>query len=246
MKLKILGSNSTGNCYLFMADDTPETLIVECGVSLKEVKKALDYDIRRVVGAVVTHEHGDHAKAVSDFLDMHISVYMSSGTANTLKEARRAKTLGSMDTIKLGNFTIKAFDVKHDAAEPFGYLIFHPEMGLTLFATDTCYLKHTFKGLSNVLIECNYRHDILERNISGGKLPASMYARIVQNHMSYNTCAEALQTNDLRFVNNIVLMHLSDGNSNATEFKTGITQLTGKTVYVADRGMCIDFNKTPF
>jgi hypothetical protein len=44
-----------------------------------------------------------------------------------------------------------------------------------------------------------------------------------------------------------VLIHLSDGNSNATEFKQQIQMATGKNVHVADAGMIIkDFNKTAF
>jgi hypothetical protein len=64
--------------------------------------------------------------------------------------------------------------------------------------------------------------------------------------MSYDTCKETLLANDLSAVNNIVLIHLSDLNSNATEFQSGIAEATGKTVHVASKGMEIDFNKIPF
>ena len=40
MKLKVLGSNSQGNCYLL--EDDHECLIIEAGVPIREVKKALD------------------------------------------------------------------------------------------------------------------------------------------------------------------------------------------------------------
>jgi len=64
--------------------------------------------------------------------------------------------------------------------------------------------------------------------------------------MSFATCKEALLANNLSGVNNIVLIHLSDGNSNAREFQRDIHNATGKTVHVADKGMTIFFNKTPF
>ena len=64
--------------------------------------------------------------------------------------------------------------------------------------------------------------------------------------MSYDTCEEVLQANDLSKVNNIVLIHLSPGNSNAIAFKQGIKCLTGKNVHIADKGVVIDFNKSPF
>ena len=95
-------------------------------------------------------------------------------------------------------------------------------------------------------IECNYRHDLLENHITAGRIPAALLDRTLESHMSFDTCKEALLVNDLSKVNNIVLIHLSDGNSNAEEFRNDIHKATGKTVWVADKGMSIKFNKTPF
>jgi hypothetical protein len=64
--------------------------------------------------------------------------------------------------------------------------------------------------------------------------------------MSLDTCIKTLKANDLSLVNNIVLIHLSDSNSNEIEFKKEVKQATGKTVTVANNGISIDFNKTPF
>ncbi|MNL90041.1 hypothetical protein D3C87_2207830 [compost metagenome] len=65
--------------------------------------------------------------------------------------------------------------------------------------------------------------------------------------MSVETCLETLQANDLRAVNNIVLIHLSDRNSDAKVFKQRIEDATLKTVTIATAGLTIDnFNITPF
>nr|HRO18749.1 hypothetical protein [Ferruginibacter sp.] len=76
--------------------------------------------------------------------------------------------------------------------------------------------------------------------------PKFLRDRIFKSHMSLATCKGLLQANDLRQVNNIVLIHLSDGNSNAEKFKREVTELTGKMVHVAEAGMCIPFTKNPF
>lgn len=55
MKLKVLGSSSSGNCYILEND--AEALIIEAGVSFKEVKVALDFNIRKIQGVVVSHQH---------------------------------------------------------------------------------------------------------------------------------------------------------------------------------------------
>ena len=47
-------------------------------------------------------------------------------------------------------------------------------------------------------------------------------------------------------VTNIILIHLSDGNSNAELFKKEVAAETGKKVTIASKGIEIDFGKTPF
>ena len=42
--------------------------------------------------------------------------------------------------------------------------------------------------------------------------------------MSYDTCISALKANDLTMCKNIVLIHLSDRNSNAKEFREGVVR----------------------
>lgn len=246
MHLKILGSSSAGNGYLF--DNGTEALLVECGMPYGSIQRAVDFDISRLVGAVVSHEHGDHARHVGRVLHARIPCYMSEGTARslTLDNTGLIKCIRPFDIHRLGGFTVKGFPVEHDAAEPFGYLIHHEEMGTVLFATDTYYLRYRFEGLSNILLECNYRSDLLDANYRAGRIPKPRRDRTIGSHMSYDTCTEVLLANDLTKVNNIVLIHLSPGNSHADEFRDGIEALTGKTVHIARRGMTIDINKTPF
>ncbi|MDR1652891.1 MAG: MBL fold metallo-hydrolase [Prevotellaceae bacterium] len=246
MKLKVLSSGSAGNCYILENDS--EALILEAGVKFAEVQRALNFNIGKIVGCLITHEHKDHAGHILSF-PQFIDVFCSKGTADSVREIgekSKVHIVSEKQIFSSGTFKIIPFATKHDAAEPLGFFINHAETGNILFATDTYYLPCTFAGLNNVLIECNYRLDILERNIAAGHIPVAMCKRILQSHFSYEHCLQALQANDLRAVNNIVLIHLSDGNSNAEEFITGIKAATGKNVYVAEKGMQILFNKTPF
>lgn len=56
MRLKCLGSSSAGNCYT-LTSDSGETLILDCGISIKEIKKGLDWDIRGIKGVIISHAH---------------------------------------------------------------------------------------------------------------------------------------------------------------------------------------------
>jgi phosphoribosyl 1,2-cyclic phosphodiesterase len=245
MRLTILGSSSAGNCYI-LHNDT-EALILEAGLKFAEVKEALNFQTSRIVGLLVTHEHGDHAGYLQEYIKAGIPVCASLGTlsakgidANVIKPTQAEKTA------IFGGFRIMPFNVVHDCKEPFGFLINHPETGTVLFATDTAEIPYNFAGLNNLLIEANYSDEIVYDNIYKGKLNAKHQERVMQSHMSIATCERFLRDNDMKGVNNIVLIHLSDGNSNAVQFRERIARATGKTVHVADKNMTIEFNKSPF
>ena len=144
---------------------------------------------------------------------------------------------------KIGGFTIMPFDVHHDVKEPLGFLINHKDMGTVLFATDTSYLEYRFKQLTNILIECNYSEKILLKNMDNDSIDSSTGIRIANTHMSLENCKELVKANDNPKLKNIVLLHLSDGNSNAKEFKEVMEELTHKRVEIADKGLEIEMNK---
>lgn len=248
MQLRIINSNSDGNAYILQATDG-QVLLIECGVRFDIIKKELNFKLSSVVGCIVTHEHKDHCKGVKGVLDAAIEVWASAGTHQAMGTANhhRAKITRNGDMFSIGNFKVKPFDIKHDCAEPLGYLIYHPECGSTLFLTDSYYCEYKFSGLNNIIIEANYCQKILDQRMQNGENPKSLRDRVITSHMSLDTCKQTLKSYDLSQVNNIVLIHLSDKNSNAAQFQVEVQQATGKTVHIADAGVIIDnFNKTPF
>lgn len=246
MQLKVINSNSAGNAYILENDQ--EALLIECGVNFRHIKLALNFEMKKVVGCILTHNHGDHAKAIHDVLAAGFNVYSSTGTHEELGTllSHRAVRVVAGKVFQVGNFKIKPFNVKHDVKEPFGYLINHPETGTILFLTDSYYCEYTFPGLNNVIIEANYCQGILDKRVADGMNPKFLRDRVITSHMSLKTCKEMLAANDLSAVNNIVLIHLSDGNSDEKRFKREVEEQTGKVVYVAVPGLTIPFNKTPF
>jgi phosphoribosyl 1,2-cyclic phosphodiesterase len=245
MQLKILGSSSAGNCYIL--ENEKSTLIIECGLPLFEVKKAVDFKLNKINGCLVTHEHSDHSKYAKEYAAAGIPVMASEGTLDALKlTSHAAKRMRQNQICDAGDFQIMGFKVKHDAAEPMGFLIKHPEAGKILFATDTSELEYDFNGLTQIMIEANYSEAITYQLVMNGHLNARHQARVEQSHMSLETVGKFLKRTDLTSINNIVLLHLSNGNSNAREFKELIQQQTAKTVTIADKGININFSKTPF
>lgn len=248
MDLIILGSSSKGNCYLLTNEN--EALIIECGVNIFDIKKALNFSFAKVAGCIVTHEHGDHAKSINEVMKAGIDVYTSRGTIRALAldvTHHRIKTIKAAEVVQIGNFKVLPFKIEHDVAEPLGFIINHNETGNVLFITDSAYVKDTFKNIHNIIIEANHSIDIIEEKRAGGYLPDVRVIRLMKSHMSVETCKKTLLANNLSKVQNIVLIHLSDSNSNSTQFKQIIENATGKKVHVADAGMIIEnFNKTSF
>jgi phosphoribosyl 1,2-cyclic phosphodiesterase len=245
MKLKVINSNSKGNCYLL--GNNEETLMLECGVKFPQIQKALDFDLTKVVGCIVTHEHKDHCVAINEVMNKGIDVYASSGTLSSIgSNHHRQRFIKKLEKQKIGGFTILPFDVKHDAVEPFGYLIHHKECGNVLFLTDTYYSPYKFKNLNNIIIEANYSEEIMDSKAGYGNLNTFVRNRVVESHLSIETCKKLLLANDLTKVNNIVLIHLSDANSDEIQFQKEIEAMTLKTVTVACPNLEIDFNINPF
>lgn len=245
MDLKIIGSSSSGNGYVL--DNGNEALLIECGMTWRNVQKAVNFGVSRIKGAIISHEHGDHAKHAQMAVKSCVHVYASNGTIEKAGiSGFNVHAMQPFTKYAIGNFTVMPFDVQHDAAEPFGFLIHHPETGLVLFATDTYYLKYTFPGLNNIMLECNYDKAILDANVDNGIVHPGQRIRVMQSHMSLPQCIETLCANDMANVANIVLIHLSSNNSDAERFRRAVIETTGRTTHVATAGMCIPFNKFDF
>lgn len=249
MVLKCLGSSSYGNCYLLENDK--ECLIIEAGISLKEVKKALDFDLSKVVGVIVSHEHGDHAKYIKEYAKAGLEVYMSLGTAeNVDADFIKINILKPGYWYQLGEFNITSFRVEHDAAEPYGFIIRHPEMGTLLFASDTEYIKYNFSSLNlnHIVVECNYSQKIIDNRVSTGNTVKSLRDRILLSHMELETCKEFVKVNKTSCLYNVVLIHLSDANSDENMFKKEAQNVVGPgvKVFVADKDKEININILPF
>lgn len=198
-------------------------------------------------GACVLHTNiFDHAKYVKEYLNRGVKVYASEGTINKLNLSgeRKPVAVKTKQVFTAGNFRIMPFDVIHDAAEPFGYIIDHPESGKVLFLTDTHYSTYKFKGLNHIIVEANYVDEIVDDLLNSGRLELFRYKRIHNSHMSLRTCKRLLEANDLSEVMNIVLIHLSDGHSNEEQMKREVIEQTGRLVHVASKGMTIPFNKS--
>lgn len=231
MKFRTLASGSTGNCYLLETDEG--SLLLEAGIPIRRIKQALNFNFSDVQGCLITHEHMDHAKAIQDIAKLGIDVYSSRGTFKALGcTSHRYIPLKPKQAETIGGFEVLAFNVEHDVAEPFGYLIRHRENKL-LFVTDTYYLKYKFKDLTHIAIECNYVESKLLHLVDEGYLNAHQAARVIKSHLSLENLIEFLKVNDLSKVKELHLLHLSDANSDINIIKNEIRKVYKGNLIIA-------------
>src|SRR5690554_2678389 len=234
MLLKVIASSSRGNGYLI--SDSHSTLLIECGINLNKVQKHLP-DLTKIDGCLITHEHNDHSKSAKEIIN-YTKVYASSGTIGEIMERQRIKAYQKheFETLKAGRLTtintfkILPFGVEHDAVEPLGFLIYSSiTKKRLLFATDTYYIKPRFNNLNYIMIECNYSKDLLPDDLKKVRRD-----RLLQSHFELENVKKFLLANDLKNVEQIYLMHLSKGHSDAERFKKEIQELTGVPVIVCE------------
>lgn len=245
MKLRVLGSSSSGNSYALISDNG-EILAIEAGCKFLDFKKMIDWKIANVSGCIVSHEHGDHARYIKDFMQSGIPVYTAFETQTALEviTGERTIAISPNKSCQIGSFTVVPFNVPHDTEiECYGYLIEHEEMGKLLFLTDLEYCKYDFSGMKveQIMVEANYSMDLVDRNEPN-------YEHRLRGHMSLDTALKFISTNDNPALRNVVLIHLSDKSGDPALFKqkTEETIKCGADVYIAEKGLEVDMDLCPF
>lgn len=215
MKFRCLGSGSSGNCYILENDS--EALVIEAGIPFMVVKKALDFNISKIVGVVVSHSHGDHVKYAGEYEKAGIPVFQPY-KSNMERQVRT-----------YGEFVVKSFPLVHDVS-CCGFLIEHPEAGKVLYASDTEYIKYRFRDLSYILIECNYSKDLIPED-------AANRFHVMAGHMELQTVLEFLRANNNPNLRSVILLHMSARNSDPEEFVAEAGKVVQCPVWAAEKGL---------
>lgn len=239
MTMQVLGSSSSGNCYIL--SNEAEALIIEAGVKMADVKAALGFNLRKVCGCIVSHAHNDHAKFARKMADNGFPVL-------ALPEVLDAKGIVGSRAIplvfgkgyKFGGFRVKPFEALHDVPCA-GFLIAHAEIGRVLFLTDSCLCRYSFPGLTHIMMETNYSDPRLVEAITEGRTRQSQRDRLMTSHMELFNAIDAIKANNLSDVREIVILHLSDNNSNEAEFVRTVQAATALPTYAAKPGLSLDF-----
>jgi phosphoribosyl 1,2-cyclic phosphodiesterase len=217
---------------LYRISDGTTILMLECGLRFPEIRQAFKFQLSRVDGCLCSHEHGDHTRAAKDIMKAGIPCFMSAGTAERLSlTGHRVKVISHLKKFTVNTFTIMPFLVKHDAAEPMGFLI-QSGCEKLVFITDSYYCPYRFSGITHWMIECNYDREILEKNIESDFTSPAIKKRLKESHFEFSRVKEFFKVQDLSMARGIWLIHVSRGNGDPERFKLEIEAMTGVPVYV--------------
>lgn len=228
IKIDVIASGSKGNCYTIC--DGTTTLLLEAGIKAKPLGRALAR-CKNIAGALITHEHKDHALSVEYLAKWGINIYASQGTFNALNVHEYAQNiLRAGDVYDIGEWIVLPFEVAHDTEEPLGFYIRSQRTAETvLFATDTRCIYNRFRRIDYLMIECNYIDELLRENEANGKINYKLAERIRDTHFSLDDVKDFCIVNSeaLKRCKEIYLIHLSARNCNAEVAEREVERLTG-------------------
>lgn len=234
MQIDVLASSSLGNSYLVSDGET--SILLDAGIPYKELQVKSDFKVNEVAACLVSHEHGDHSKAVKDLLKSAIDVYALSETLSALKveEHHRVHSVEPLKTYTINTFEIMPVTMHHDCP-CVGYMLYSKKMGERLFfATDTYKITINPQGIDYLIFEINYQKEIVNRLVNDGLMEASIRARLLFSHYELSKALNWLKRIDKSRLKRIYVAHLSSGHSNAEEIKNAVIAETGIPTTICD------------
>lgn len=241
MKLKCIATGSAGNCYT-LTSGSGETLILDCGIPIKDIKKGLNWNIKDVVGVLCTHKHLDHSKSLNDFKAMGIPVFAPYRSLKPMIIGDYKLKIQTFDLTTVdGRWTHT--DANGEPCPIYGFLIMHPEMGRMLYITDCELIKWKFKDINHILLGVNYDKDLVDTD-------NPKVNHVFRGHLSIDTACDFVRANDSDSLQNVIMCHLSSENADRDSFIEKMKKVAcGANVDVAERNkewLLANPNECPF
>lgn len=218
LEVTSLGSGSSGNALLLRTAET--VLLVDCGVGVRRLSRALDsfqLTLADIDALLISHEHSDHIRELPRFVSQRKSILSSRGSARaTNLPAQLWQETHPQRSIQIADVEVIAIPVRHDAAEPCGFLIRTAAGSVTVLTDLGCPCPGAVEAIGEsrlVVLEANHDEAMLRR----GPYPAHLQRRILSDsgHLSNAGSAEllALALRGSSRPPTVWLAHLSETNN---------------------------------
>ncbi|CAN5293988.1 MBL fold metallo-hydrolase [soil metagenome] len=218
MFIASLNSGSNGNCYYI--GTTTEAVLVDAGISCREIEKRmkrLNLNMQHIKAVFISHEHSDHINGLATLSAKYrLPVYISNATllSSRLQLQSAVKGFACGDSMAVGDLTITAFSKKHDAADPYSFVVSCGGINIGVFTDigSVCSkLTRHFSTCHAAFLESNYDENMLE----SGNYPHFLKQRIRGGwgHLSNREALEVFQKHRAKHLSHLLLAHLSKNNN---------------------------------
>lgn len=229
MRVAVLGSGSGGNAVVVSSGG--HRLLIDAGFSCRQIERrlaSLGEDASDLESLLLTHEHGDHVRGADRLARRHaLTIWATAGTLNAARlvpdmlpfEDRpplpSSRVVRRGEPFEVPGFTVEAFAVPHDAAEPVGFVVEsasgHRLGLLSDLGSPSPRAWDRLRDLDCLVIETN--HDL--SMLRDGPYPWHLKQRVASRHghLSNADAARGLPTLLSDRLRAVVLYHLSRTNN---------------------------------
>jgi len=236
-----IASGSNGNCYYI--GNEKEAILVDAGISCREIErrtKRMGLSLQKVKAVFISHEHSDHIRGLEVLVRKHLlPVYITQTTLNysRLRLQTRVNSFRANETVTIGELSITPFSKKHDAIDPYSFVISCGGIQAGVF-TDIgrpCeQVIYHFSKCHAAFLETNYDEEMLEN----GSYPYHLKRRISSDHghLSNHQALQLFVKHKPCFMSHLFLSHLSKNNNCPVKASQLFNQHCGSTkIIVASR-----------
>lgn len=217
MRFQVLASGSKGNMTYIESKDTH--IILDGGLSFKEIDARSNIDYNNIDAILVTHSHIDHTSALIRLLKRtKATLYTNKIVVEELVKKKydfsgiKIQYIENNKKYKIKDISFFTLELSHDVGNCNGF-IFASEKETLAYVTDTGLVPLIYMDLlsrvDSLIIEAN--HDIEMLNESDR--PWTLKQRILsfKGHLSNITCGEVInKLLENKKISQIVLAHLSE------------------------------------
>lgn len=196
--------------------------MLEAGLKIKRILPHLnDIDLEF---AFISHAHGDHSQSAKKIADYGIDILCSNGTA---------EKLGLMPSEYIVSYNQSGMRTRqlhtlHNCVEPTSLLVDSGNERL-YFITDSEYCPHKIDGISTLMIEANWSKYTMKEGQDGDWVND----RALHSHQSLERALEWVRDMDKSKLERVILIHLSNNNSDVDFFIREMQAVTGVPVDIA-------------
>lgn len=208
MTITPIRTGSHGNFYVLTTTEN-NRFIIECGLSQKEITKALwdmGLSISDFKGCFISHQHTDHCDSVTiKWVAKYMPIFTNESVKRKYDNIQNIFVLPSGKKYTIKDLAIIPFPLEHGEIENYGYM-FRDAEDTSLFMTDfsICYTNIFHNIFTQIFIECNYNKELIEDYTTEVK-----ENRQINTHCSCDITKFCLLKFNLEQCKKIVLVHPS-------------------------------------